>query len=757
VPPATSATRPLVFSPLPGAAPFDPSLVRKLREAVAAKGPKYRPRTRHLNPDGSAKYTNRLILESSPYLTQHAHNPVNWYPWGDEAFETARQLGRPVLLSVGYSTCHWCHVMEEESFEDEEIARAMNESYVAVKVDREERPDVDAVYMSALQTLTGGGGWPMNLWLTPDRKPFFGGTYFPARDGDRGSRSGFLTLLRRLRSTYDADGERVAETATRITQSIQKDLASPSGTDLPGPRVLHGAATYYRTHFDPEDGGVAGAPKFPGTLPIRFLLRYHRRTGDPESLRMATLTLEKMAAGGICDQVGGGFHRYATDGRWLVPHFEKMLYDNALLALTYLDGYQVTGRQEFARVTREILRYVERDMTSAEGAFYSATDADSLDPEGRREEGRFFTWTPEEIESVLGKDRARVVLALYDVSPQGNFDGRSILHVPRPVEAVAHDLGLSTEAVRSTRDESRDLLYAARSRRPAPLRDEKILTGWNGLMISAYARAALVLDDERYARKAEQAAGFILKRRGPDGRLPHDAARGAAGRVAFLSDYAFFTAGILDLFEATGDPRWLRDALGLDRVLQEHYEDRGKGGFFQTGDDQEKLLTREKPGYDGAEPSGNSLAVLNLLRLHEITTQERYLERAEKALKAFHGTLARTPTSLSEMLLAVDFRLDTPKEIVIVTPHSKADAAPFLARLRGLFLPNRILLVASEGKDLQELSKLTPLLEGKVAPKGRTTAYVCERHVCELPTADPEVFGRQIRRTAALPKSAVPG
>src|SRR5206468_3507693 len=394
------------------------------------------PHTRPLRPDGAPLYTNRLVLESSPYLRQHAHNPVDWYPWGDEAFEAAKRLERPVLLSVGYSTCHWCHVMEEESFEDEEIARAMNESYVAVKVDREERPDVDAVYMSALQTLTGGGGWPMNLWLTPDRKPFFGGTYFPARDGDRGSRSGFLTLLRRLRSTYDTEGDRVAETAARITQAIREELASPSGTDLPGPQVLHAAATFYRDHFDPGEGGVAGTPKFPGTLPIRFLLRYHRRTGDPQSLRMATLTLDKMAAGGICDQVGGGFHRYSTDERWRVPHFEKMLYDNALLIRAYLDGYQATGRQDFARVARESLRYAERDRTSPEGAFDSATDADRPGADGRREEGRFYTWAPGEIESAVGKQRARVVLALYGVSPQGKFGGRSILSTPRSLEEV---------------------------------------------------------------------------------------------------------------------------------------------------------------------------------------------------------------------------------------------------------------------------------------------------------------------------------
>ena len=411
---------------------------------------------------------------------------------------------------------------------------------------------------------------------------------------------------------------------------------------------------------------------------------------------MATLTLEKMAQGGIYDHVGGGFHRYSTDDRWLVPHFEKMLYDNALLTMDYLEAYQVTGREEFARVAREILRYVERDMTSPDGAFYSATDADSLNPTGKREEGWFFTWTPTEIETALGKDHARLINAYYGVTAEGNFEGRNVLHTPRLLAAVAPEIGAPTEKAIPMLERSRELLYAARSRRPAPLRDEKILTAWNGLMISAHARAALVLGDERYASRAERATNFLLQNLRRNGRLLRSYKDRKARHSAYLDDYAFLTAGLLDLYEATGNLRWLKEALALDAVTEKHYEDMRQGGFFLTSDDHEQLLAREKPSYDGAEPSGNSIAVLNLLRLHEFTTQDRYRQRAERALRAFSDILANSPATLSEMLLAVDFHLDRPKEIVIVTPNSRSEAEPLLARLRAKFVPNRILIVVSQ-------------------------------------------------------------
>jgi uncharacterized protein YyaL (SSP411 family) len=741
-----------ITNPLPGAAPFGASLVAALKAAVASKGPAYRPRTRHLNPDGSAIYTNRLILESSPYLVQHAHNPVNWYPWGDEAFKTAQALGRPVLLSVGYSTCHWCHVMEEESFEDLEVARAMNESYIAIKVDREERPDVDAIYMSAVQAFSGSGGWPMTVWLTPDRRPFFGGTYFPPRDGGRGVSKGLLTLLRQLRALYDSPGDPIASAAGELTRSIQDDLAASRHGDLPGPSVLREANRFYESAFDPENGGLKGAPKFPSDPPARFLLRYHRRTADPQSLQVAVRTLEKMAAGGIHDQVGGGFHRYSTDARWLVPHFEEMLYDNALLAMSYLEAFQVTGRREFAGVAEDIFRYLERDMTSPEGGFYCANDADSPTPEGRAEEGRFFTWTPGEIDEAVGPDRAPLVKAYFGVTPNGNFRGRSILSVPRPLEEVAEGLKIPTARARARLEEARELLYEARRRRPPPLRDEKILTAWNALMISALAQGSLVLGREEYRLRAEKAADFLLRNLLKDGRLRRSFQAGEAREAAFLSDYAFLTAALLDLFEATSDARWLEQALFLDAVTEKHYEDREHGGFFQTSDDAEKLLAREKPAVDGSEPSGNSIQVMNLYRLYELTGGESYRRRAELALRAFGSELQESPTRVSTMLLAADFHLDAPMELVIVAPRSAAEAEPFLERLRRAYLPNRVLVVAAEGADLERKARLTPLLEGRRALGNKATAYVCERRVCQLPTTDPSVFARQIGKVEPLPK-----
>jgi uncharacterized protein YyaL (SSP411 family) len=746
--------------PLPGATFFPPELTAKLRDKWAARDPAYKPRTRHLQPDGSPKYTNRLFLDSSPYLLQHAHNPVNWYPWGDEAFETARHLGLPVLLSVGYSTCHWCHMMEEESFEDEEVARYINENYVIVKVDREERPDVDSIYMNAVQMMTGGGGWPMTVWLTPDRKPFFGGTYFPARDGDRGTRVGFLTLLRQLKEAYGTQAGKVAETSTRLADAIRQNLTSdPGAKGLPGPRVLESAAAYYRSRYDSTNGGLSSAPKFPSSLPVRFLLRYYRRTQDAEVLHMAAQTLERMAAGGMYDHVGGGFHRYSTDAKWLVPHFEKMLYDNALLVSAYLEGYQATGREDFARVAREVLRYVERDMTSREGAFYSATDADSLAPSGRREEGWFFTWTPAEIQAALGADLARIVASYYRVTSGGNFQGRCILHVARPVDDLARELRLPPDTIRDAVRESKDRLYTARANRPHPLRDEKILAAWNGLMIGAYAQAALILGDEAYAQRAARAAEFVLTRMRKDGRLLRSYKDGQPRHDGYLDDYSFLIAGLLGLYEATGEARWLREALALDEVLERLYEDKDYGGYFMTSNDHEALLAREKPAYDGAEPSGNSVQALNLLRLHELTTEDRFRQRAERLLSAFGARLAEAPAALSELLLAIDFRLDSPKEVMIVTPTLRKDAEPLLARLRSTFLPNRVLTVAAEGADLAAQARLVPLLQGKVVRKGEATAYVCEKYVCKVPTSDPDVFAQQIGKVEPLettPASARP-
>ena len=735
----------LLVEPGPGASPFSDDLKERLREAVQKRGEP--PRTRHLRPDGGPRFTNRLALEASPYLLQHAHNPVDWRPWGDDAFAEAKAKDKAVFLSVGYSTCHWCHVMEEESFEDLEIAELLNQLYVPIKVDREERPDVDSIYMQAVQLLTQHGGWPMSVFLAPDRKPFYGGTYFPPRDGVRGARVGFATLLQELHRVYSQERDRAVEAGEQIAQAIRSNLSAAAPTSLPGVHVLNGAAESYGELFDPEEGGVKRAPKFPSSLGNRFLLRYWKRTGAEEARNMATFSLTRMALGGIYDQVGGGFHRYSTDARWLVPHFEKMLYDNALLALAYLDAYQTTGREEFAGIVRDILAYVARDMTAPEGGFYAATDADSPNADGRAEEGWFFTWTPAEIEAAVGADRAALAIAYYGVTPAGNFHGRSILSNPKPLSDVARQLGLPPAEAEGALDEARRLLLAARSRRPPPPRDEKILAGWNGLMISAYARAGLTLGDEEYTARAARAAEFLLAHRDREGRLPRAVKDGRAGPPGYLEDYAFLGAGLLDLYEATGASRWLEAAIALDGVLGARFEDREAGGFFRTAEDGEALLAREKPSSDGAEPSGNSVAIMILLRLSELTGDERYRQRAERALAAFGDVLGRAPTGLSEMLLALDFALDTPKEIVIVTAGGRAAAEPLLRAVRGTFVPNRVLVVPS---DTERVAHLVPLVEGKVAQGGRPTAYVCERRRCELPTTDPAVFAEQLRKVRPL-------
>jgi len=736
---------------LPGMGDGTPALMQRLNAALAALGPHHEPRTHHFNDDGTPKYVNRLILETSPYLLQHAHNPVNWYPWGDEAFKRAKDEGKPVLLSVGYSTCHWCHVMERESFEDEEIARYINEHYIAIKVDREERPDVDGIYMNAVQLLTGRGGWPMTALLTPDREPFFGGTYFPARDGDRGARKGFLTILQEMKAEYTTRRDGVVARAQQISQRIAEAAAPSRPGNVPGPALIDRAVRTLAQSFDPVWGGFGRAPKFPRPVTLELLLRYHRRTEDPQALHMVSHTLEKMAAGGIYDQIGGGFHRYSTDARWLVPHFEKMLYDNAQLVPLYLSAYQLTEREDFARISRETLRYVEREMTSPQGGFYSATDADSPTPEGHDEEGYVFTWTPAEIEAVLGAKTARIVSSYYGVTASGNFEGRSILHRPRSDEEVASELGISVEDLSSTLEGARSRLYATRLRRPAPHRDDKILTSWNGLMISAFAKAALILADETYDAQASKAAAFVLRElKRDDGRLLRSFKDGRARHNGYLDDYAFLIQGLLDLYEATSSLRWLEEAVALQHVLDQHYWDAGAGGYCMTSDDHEEMLARDKPTYDGAEPSGNSVALLNLMRLSELTGEDEYRERAERGLAVFSQALSRSPTASPKMLSALDFYLDTPLEVFVVTPSEGGDPAPLLSRFRQAFLPNRVFTLTEEGEPLSRRARVVRVLEGKQALQGLPTAFVCERGRCEVPTSDPNTFARQLAKVIPL-------
>jgi uncharacterized protein YyaL (SSP411 family) len=737
------------IDPLPGAAPFDDATRRELARALAARGAEYRPRTRHLRADGSPSYTNRLLLDPSPYLLQHAHNPVDWQPWGDAAFARALAESKPVLLSVGYSTCHWCHVMEEESFEDEEIAAYLNANYVCIKVDREVRPDLDEAYMIAVQTLTGSGGWPMTVWLTPGRQPFYGGTYFPARDGDRGARVGLLSLLRQLKGVFDAEPLKVASQADAITRQIQTAAAPPPGDARPDAALLHAAFARFAASFDAEQGGFGRAPKFPTPPALDFLLRYHRHAGNAEALEMVVRTLDRMAAGGIRDHVGGGFHRYATDRSWQLPHFEKMLYDNAQLALVYLAAAQATGRDDFRTTVREILDYLGREMAAPEGGFFAATDADS---EG--EEGRFFVWTPGEIRGTLDPAHADAVLAYYGVTAGGNFHGRTVLHVERPVGEVALEQGMQSERLREILAEARPALRAVRARRIPPHTDTKVLTAWNGLAVSAFARAGAVLGERAYVGRAETTARFLLEHVRAGDRLQRAFAAGHAHEDAFLDDYAFLIAGLLDLWEATSDPSWLRHALALQTVLDRSFWDAEAGAYFLTAADREVALARQKPDADGALPSGNAVAAMNLLRLAEIAEDDRLRERADGLFRALAASMTRTPTGAPALLSALDFRLDAPKAIVIVHPAGAgAEAAPLLAEVHATYLPNRVLAVVGEGDDLERQQALLPLVEGKRALGGRATAYVCERRVCSLPTSDATVLGRQLATVRALAPS----
>ena len=679
---------------------------------------------------GQPRSTNRLAGEASPYLLAHAHNPVDWYPWGDEAFEVAKRTGRPVFLSVGYSTCHWCHVMAEESFEDPEIAAVLNERFVAVKVDREERPDVDAVYMAATQALTGGGGWPMSVWLDHERRPFLAGTYFPPRDGERGALRGFLSVLRDVAEAWDKTPGRVESVAVRLADAVKLALGSSGGPHegAPGVKVLEAAYHACADAFDGRHGGLVGAPKFPSSFPVRSLLRYHRRSRDPKALAMAVLTLEAMDAGGLHDQLGGGFHRYSTDERWLVPHFEKMLYDNALLAVAYAEAWQVTRRPGFERVVRTTLDYLLRELEAPDGGLYSATDADT---EG--EEGRYFVWTVEEIRSLLG-DGAPRFEAFYGVSEAGNFQDENVLHVPRPDEAEQEALA-----------PARARLLAARARRPAPRRDEKRIAAWNGLAISALAFGGRVFAEPRWTGAAERTARFVLGSLRSGSRLLRSFTAGRGSPVrGFLSDHAFVAQGLLDLYEATFEPRWLEAALAIADATEEHFADHASGGWFVTASDGEQLIAREKPTRDGAEPSGASVATLNALRLAAFTVDERWRRIAEAALRAHGHTLETFPTALGEMLLAVDFSTDAVREVALVWPEGNPSPEHFLKVLRETFLPSRALAGAPEGPALEALGGLALFAREKRAAGGRPTAYVCEQGVCRLPAIDAEKLRSQI-------------
>jgi hypothetical protein len=680
--------------------------------------------------DGSTdlQHANRLFHEKSPYLLQHARNPVDWYPWGEEAFTRARDEDRPIFLSIGYATCHWCHVMERESFEDPEVAGRLNENFVAIKVDREERPDVDQVYMAVCQDLTGSGGWPLTIVMTPDKRPFFAGTYIPREN--RFGRVGMLELLPLLAEYWRDRRPELDRVAESVATSVQRLSTSRRGGEL-GEETLVAAHRSFVRLFDSLHGGFGGAPKFPTPHNLAFLLRQWRRTGDDSTVAMVETTLQAMRRGGLYDQVGFGFHRYSTDIDWLVPHFEKMLYDQALLAMAYIEAWQATGKDEYATTAREIFEYVLRDMTSADGAFFSAEDADS---EGV--EGKFYVWTEDQLREVLDADEMDLAREVYGVRTEGNFSdeasgeapGANILHLPGPVEDPAR-----TEAIRQK-------LFAARGTRIRPLRDDKVLTDWNGLMIAALARATQALGDASYAEAAARAARFVLDNlRDAQGKLLHRWRDGEAAVIDNLDDHAFLVWGLIELYEATFDVQWLEQALALNEEMLAHFSDPEGGGFFFTSDDGEALLVRAKSIYDGALPSGNSVAALNLLRLGRLTGRTDLERHASDIMAAFAGDVAATPASHTHLLQALDFALGPTYEIVIAGDPQAEDTRTMLESLGKVFLPNKVVLLRRPGTqpDIAQVAEYAAAMD---SIGGRATAYVCRGYQCQMPTTYPAVM-----------------
>ena len=678
-----------------------------------------------------AEGQNRLALEKSPYLLQHANNPVNWYPWGEEAFAAAREQDKPIFLSIGYSTCHWCHVMEHESFENDSIAALMNELFICIKVDREERPDVDQIYMSAVQAMTrGSGGWPLSVWLTSDLKPYFGGTYFPPED--RYGRPGFPAVLTQMADVYRNRRAEVDRVSGNMVEYLQ---AGPQpGEGVPGDSILQRGYEQNQAGFDRTWGGFGGRPKFPRSMGLSFLMRYYLRSGEDDALHMTTLTLDKMAGGGMFDRLGGGFHRYSTDERWLVPHFEKMLYDNAILARTYLEAYQLTRVERYADVARDIFTYLLRDMQAPGGAFYSAEDADS---EG--EEGTFYVWSRAEIDELLG-EQSDAFCDYYDVTAGGNFEGHSILWTPRPLTEVAAEHQIEGATLARQLADQRARLLEVRSRRIRPHRDEKVLAAWNGLAMGAFATGYQVLGDQAYLDAAQGIAEFLLEEMWDGKTLKARWADGEVRYDAYLDDYAFVAWGLLDLYEAGFEARYLEAAFDILDAAEKHFAT-ADGGYYFAPETNTELLTRSQEIHDGALPSGNSVMALNLLRRAEFSGDLAYRDRALKLFQAYHDQIQANPASYSQMLCALDFAHGRPREIVIAGTRDKV--TPFLKALRQEFAPSKVVLLSTPGDD--DLARLAPIVRGKTGGDQGAMAYVCRDFTCKQPTSDPQEMLAQMR------------
>ncbi|OGP89034.1 MAG: thioredoxin [Deltaproteobacteria bacterium RBG_16_48_10] len=676
--------------------------------------------------ENEPKHTNRLIYETSPYLLQHAHNPVDWYPWGEEAISRARNGDKPILLSIGYSSCHWCHVMEKESFENEAIARMMNERFINIKVDREERPDLDEIYMNAVQVMTGSGGWPMTVFLTPDLVPFHAGTYFPPED--RGGIPGFSKVLITVAEYYRSHQQEVGRVAAQMKDALHQIVDIVPSQESMEEKILSSAFETLERQFDPHYGGFGGGPKFPSSMALSFLLRYWKRTGTKKALEMVEMTLEKMANGGMYDHLGGGFHRYSVDERWLIPHFEKMLYDNALLSRTYFEACQATQKERYRQVGVEVLQYVLREMKSSQDGFYATQDADS---EG--EEGKFFVWTRDQIKAILGKEKGAAFAAYYGVTPQGNFEGgRSVLHVASTPEKVSELYGISLSDLKTLLEGGRKKLFAEREKRIKPGRDGKILTSWNGLMISSFTDGFKVTGNEKYLDAAEEAAHFILQEMRKEGDLMRVYNRGRCLVKGYSEDYAFFIQALLDLYEATFEIDWLKEADDLNGRMIHQFWDQRKGGFFFSGKENESLIARSKSPYDNAIPSSNSVGVINLLRLGYLTGEDSLKEKAEQILRLFYPFLKEHPSGFSHMLSGFSFFI-SPEEIGIVGPKNDPRTQSMLREVNLAFLPHKILSL----KDPKEQIKGSwlPFLKDREVAEA-PTAFVCKGFTCLPPARD---------------------
>lgn len=681
------------------------------------------------------KAANKLINETSPYLQQHAHNPVDWYPWGEEAFMKAREEDKPIFLSIGYSTCHWCHVMEEESFEDEEVGRLLNKDFVAIKVDREERPDIDGLYMQVAQMMTGRGGWPLTIVMTPDKEPFFAATYIPKESHH--SRLGMVDLLPKLAEIYESDNEKVESTIAKVKTRLNQ-MQQGVSSDIPEISVVDATTGELSSRFDEKHGGFGGAPKFPSAQNLMLLLRSWKDSGDEWQLHMVKKTLQRMRKGGIYDQIGFGFHRYSTDKEWLLPHFEKMLYDQAMLVYALVETYQATKDRYYADTAAETIEYVLREMTSEEGGFFSAQDADS---EG--EEGKYYVWTVDEVESILSKQEFEVAIKVYGIQEKGNFldeatrkkTGKNILYINKEAKEVAKELGIDRREIQEIIQSVDAKLLRRRKERVAPLTDDKVLVDWNGLMIAAMAKAGRVLDNSKYVEAAKEAADFILgEMRTAEGGLFHRYRQSEASISAFSTDYAFLVWGLIELYESTFDPNYLSISKQLLTFLEQHFWDEDDGGFYLSADFTEELMVKQKPAFDGSLPSANSVASYAFLRLARLLGDYELENVAEQILAAFGKQIEMRPTSHTMMLVALQYLQGTSREVVLVGARNSEDLQAMVNEVQQEFLPSVSVLVKDDASVSEELASIAPFTKHFDSVDKQATAHVCINQICKLPT-----------------------